>query len=441
MSKFDIRQRWSNVGSGAPELSHTLAEFEIHIGDYNLTRNENIWSQTIQDYVLVSTYPLSVWILQNWWRLLYEPLSHEKPDISWRMAHELGAANNGFVWPKIVFASDSENVMAWASASGINCQQSVKYINGLNAPVSIPIPEFRSILLEFVSTVESRLDVFQLKSSELSELFNIIKDEEKDENSRIYRKLEALMGFDPDECSTEVMEYAIHFCNKYGERALLELAPVYGKGQYKEPLKPLEAFIGSPGICGKPAFSRGDVGCSVKTGELPWKLAVDSARKLRGEIGNNKNPIDTNMLFDLLGVAKSDSGKWEPIGRSRASVGIPVDDHRIKFVPRKKHPISKRFELSRYVADFIYTGADQWLTNTDLGTARQKYQRAFAAEFLCPINSLVEFLDEDFSEEAIEDAENHFEVSKQTITSLLINNRIIEHHFTNEPPYQIGFNY
>ncbi len=439
--KIDFRQSWSSVGSGIPEFANTLAQLEIYAGDYNLTRNENIFSQSIQDHVIVSSYPLALWMLQNWWRLLYEPLpASNKPDISWRMAHELGAANHGFVWPKILFASDSQNVQVWSIPSDANCQQSVRYINGLNLPVSISIADFRQALFDFISTVENRLEAFRLESTDLSALFSILKEEEQIEESRIYRKLEALMGFDPDECSSYTMEYAIKLYKKYGESTLSELAPVYGKMGQEEPLKHIEKFISATGVYGKPTFSTTQKASSTCSDTVPWKVAVENARELRNEIGNTKNPIDTKTLFELLGIASSAIDKWEPMGRSSVSVGIPTGDQTIKFVPRKKHPISKRFELSRYVDDFMQTASNQWLTNTDLGTYRQKYQRAFAAEFLCPINGLISFLENDFSNEAIEDAAYHFNVSEQTITSLLANNHYTEYQTINESPYHIGYN-
>jgi hypothetical protein len=68
--------------------------------------------------------------------------------------------------------------------------------------------------------------------------------------------------------------------------------------------------------------------------------------------------------------------------------------------------------------------------SADLATARQKFQRAFAAEFLCPINSLVEYLSEDFSDTALEDAALRFrfevqhllfeQVAWEDITDILI---------------------
>ena len=441
IKKIDFRQSWSSIGSGTHEIANTLAQLEIYVENYNLTRNENIFSQSIQNHVIVSSYPLALWMLQNWWRLLYEPLpASNKPDISWRMAHELGAANHGFVWPKILFASDSLNMQIWSSPSEVSCQQSVRYINGLNLPVSINISEFRQALFGFISTVENRLEALGSGSNNLSLLFSIVKEEEQIEDSRIYRKLEALMGFDPDECSPDVMEDAIKLYRKYGDGTLLELAPVYGKIGQEKPLKHIEKFIGAPGVYGKPRFYIEQKANNTCPNSAPWTVAVDNARELRSKIGNINNPISTDALFELLGIASSDIDKWEPMGRSSVSVGIPTDDQTIKFVPRKKHPISKRFELSRYVGDFIQTGENQWLTNTDLYTYRQRYQRAFAAEFLCPINGLVSFLASDFSNEAIEDAAEHFSVSEQTISSLLANNNYIERKSINETPYHIGYN-
>ena len=159
-----------------------MAQFEIHVGDGNLTRNENLWSQFTQEHVIVSTYPLGLWMLQNWWRLLYEPLPlGRSPDIHWRMAHELGAANHGFVWPKIILASDSENVKIWSSpSSNQDSGQSARYLNGLDHPVSIPIPAFRDAIFDFVSMIERRLSAHDVHSSNLSELFKVIKEEEQE---------------------------------------------------------------------------------------------------------------------------------------------------------------------------------------------------------------------------------------------------------------------
>jgi Zn-dependent peptidase ImmA (M78 family) len=69
---------------------------------------------------------------------------------------------------------------------------------------------------------------------------------------------------------------------------------------------------------------------------------------------------------------------------------------------------------------------DRWLPATDARTARQQKQRAFAAEFLCPIHAVESFLNEDYSQEAIERAAEHFGVSPLAMRSHLANNDRIE---------------
>lgn len=75
--------------------------------------------------------------------------------------------------------------------------------------------------------------------------------------------------------------------------------------------------------------------------------------------------------------------------------------------------------------------------SSELTTAQQKRQRAFAAEFLCPVESLTGFLAEDFSENAIEDASDYFGVSEQTVTSVLQNNGYLENSRECDVPYRL----
>jgi hypothetical protein len=68
------------------------------------------------------------------------------------------------------------------------------------------------------------------------------------------------------------------------------------------------------------------------------------------------------------------------------------------------------------IADHLLApGDDSWLPTTAAHTARQKTQRAFAAEFLCPSRAPRQFIGEDTSDYAIEDAEEHFAVAVETV--------------------------
>ncbi len=59
-------------------------------------------------------------------------------------------------------------------------------------------------------------------------------------------------------------------------------------------------------------------------------------------------------------------------------------------------------------------------------TFRQKMQRSFAAELLCPFEAVDEMLSGDYSEENQQDAAEHFQVSELTIRTSLVNHHRLE---------------
>ncbi|MGL4502045.1 MAG: ImmA/IrrE family metallo-endopeptidase, partial [Planktothrix sp.] len=193
--------------------------------------------------------------------------------------------------------------------------------------------------------------------------------------------------------------------------------------------KPLSAKIADiteePGLDGKPEVSVYDfLGSPSKA---PWQKAKELAYYLRNKIDIGEHPVNDDTLYELLGLQKSEYEAWIPANRQPVSIAVPLETERFKFYPRKKHPIAKRFELARFLGDYLlYSNqGNSWLASTDLRTSRQKYQRAFAAEFLCPLRSLQSYLDNDYSESAIEDAAVYFNVSQKTVESIFANNGLI----------------
>lgn len=444
MIKFEFTFDWLAAGNDVPEYVETTAMLAMHVGNVNLMQNQDIWSKSIRDSVLISTYPLAMWLASSWWRLNWEPLPAHgtRPNVDWRMAHELGAANHGFVWPQVIFASDSEVVQIWSVTSNPNSQQAVRYLNGLDKPVSIALTDFQRGIENFITGVLNRLDAMNYKDTELFHLWQLIQEDRTNLDRERYRRLEAEMGYDPDECSQKLMNKALELGDTIGASAFSELAPIYGKLATQSPLTAIEEIGSASGLVGKPTELRSSI--SPPSSGVPWQRAVASAGEIRQTIGNKKDIIDNDNLFGLLGLCASNVEQWSPVKRNKVSVAVPETQGNYKFLPRKKHPIAKRFELARFLGDFILTDQmhSQWLTSTDLATSRQKYQKAFAAEFLCPISALQEFLDDDYSESSIEDASQHFQVSSMTVNSLLANNGLIQPSWANFDgvmvPYQLG---
>jgi Zn-dependent peptidase ImmA (M78 family) len=75
------------------------------------------------------------------------------------------------------------------------------------------------------------------------------------------------------------------------------------------------------------------------------------------------------------------------------------------------------------IGDHLYfTNQERLLPATHAKTSRQKFQRAFAQEFLCPFDALMEKIQtEQPDEDAIAEAAAHFHVSPLTVRTTLVN--------------------
>lgn len=407
-----------------------MGDFRLRVGDAALTEHEDIWSQTIRDTVLVSAYPLAQWVASSWWRLRYEPLPPAgiAPTVEWRMAHELTAANEGFLWPWVIFASDTESMQLWSVASRAVADQSVRYVRGLDQPRRVSFAEFEDVLKRFIGSVLSRLDAVKLSDTPLKHLWQEVQEEIADEASSRYRRCEAELGFDPDECPEALVEDALALARRMGSATFSEVAPHFGRGlSAGKPLSETVAeLIQNPGPRGKPQVSVGDADGSSGKSAIPWQRANDLAHRLRRSLDCPEHPLTDDRLYELLGLRRADYESWAPPGRSPVSLAVPSRGA-FCFHPRKRHPVARRFELARFIGDYLAygEGGASWLANSDLRTSRQRFQRAFAAELLCPLVGLTAFLEGDYSEGAIEDAAMHFDVSPLTVGSILANNGLV----------------
>jgi hypothetical protein len=438
MAELRLNAKWMSAASGEPEVRATAALVDMYVDSISLTRNQDIWAETVRDNVFVSAYPLAMWFASSWWRLNHEPLPTQQPSHNWRMVHELGAANHGYVWPRVIFIPDGEAIQVWAGAS-MTPDQSVQYLQALEMPRLVPSPSFQQSVGYFVQSVLARLDAKELAGTNLAHLWAILQEDLADPEAVRRRKLEAELGFDPEECPENALNEALQWEGQVGEVALSELAPAIAEAGAGPELTVLGELANADGIIGTPTVSTESIG-HLDQG-APWERAVHAAQALRRAMGKLRDPISNRDLHDLLGLSNAAVANWAvPNGRSPVAVAIPAQDHQLKFVPRKRNPIGQRFEFARLLGEYLRPSTDKqhWLASTDLGTSRQKYQRAFAAEFLCPIDSLTSFLSGDFSSYAIEDAANKFEVSEQTVTNLLLSNGYIHHQWSRSLPYQMA---
>ena len=437
MSSLSFNVEWVSYPEGDKGPSDATAHLSIVAGSHCLTSNESLLSESrsVQDSIVVSPYPLAEWFAGRWWRLNYEPLpadSNELPH-DWRMSHEMIAANDGIVWPAVTFATDGDVIQIWADNTETDKCSPVKYLTSTSAPVLVPVDQFQKAVSLFIEDVLEKLSKYETSESDLTGLWGLVQSETADKTLARTRRLEARMGYDSEECPENLLKQAISLEERLGKNVLQELVPAYAKQETDADLKGIEVLIKQKGIVGTPQIDsdafNGAGSEAASDNAIPWMRAVEAAKGLRKSLALDGQPITDSQLYDLLGLKESKVGDSVPAGNAKASVAKGEPGGKMNYISRKRHPIAKRFEFSRFIADQAYRAdldRPHWLVETDLFTSRQKFQRAFAAEFLCPIESLVNYTEYDFSDTSIENAADHFSVSDWTIRFHLMNNGYME---------------
>ncbi len=424
MSNLKFTTNWQASDNGDAIDRDTSAQLFIQLDTHFLTKNEEVWSQTVRDSIFVSTYPLALWFASSWWRLNYETLPPQRstgPSLDWRMAHELGAASQGFVWPRILFIPDGEVVNVWTEPMATP-GQSLQYLHVQDRPKSVQAKDFRHEVSEFVERVINRLNARGHANTDLEQLWAFVRDDRNDEQIKQARILEAQFGFDPEECPADVLKRAFALERETGAEAMSELAPIVSSKSVGAGLDQICELSRQHGLLVKPEMSLRGLTLAA-AGAAPWERGASAAQQFRDWAGNRTEPLKDDELFGFFGLTSEQADKLGATGQPPVSVAKPEDGNSIELITRKRHPRGKRFELARILGDMLARPRDSrdWIVSSDLTTARQKQQRAFAAELLCPFASLQGVLDGDYTEASLEAAADYFNVSERTIESSLRN--------------------
>jgi hypothetical protein len=419
---FSIDLAWLPGFHGTPEIRETSALLDVIIGDNVATRFEDVWSKSIQRSARVSAYPLALWIASSWWRLRWESLPFRaQPDISWRLAHEMPGAGHGYLWPLLTFASDGEVVDASCRPSNPLSAEPVRYVADFRE--AIQARSFEKALDEFVTLVLARLDVVGLTATELHLLWDEILAERADPSVAFCRTLEAKLGFEPDEAPDILLSRLMNLSEQAGTAAAEEIAPVCAGSNPALTLDSIELLANSSGTQAHFTLPASLVSFPPDNSMTPWQKGEYLAREIRQAHRFGSRPIADQELAEILSIPAQALQKGP--AASRQPLGLAIrngNDGFLKLLFRKRNRPALRFEATRFLGDQISTPArERWLPVTDTGTARQKTQRAFAIEFLCPILALDEYLNDDFSPEAVEEAGEYFGVSELAVKSHLAN--------------------
>ena len=334
----------------------------------------------------------------------------------------LAAATSG---PTLRSAAMAKACGSAPQASPPSCREPIRYLRN-NSGV-ITVDTFESEVDNFVNATITRLGDKVDEGPRLAELWAVVISERNNPELYTWCQLEARLGHDPGEAPDVLIDDLLAFRNVYGSDAIQEMA-VGSQDQALDHLNTLRSHIGLRSLAAQ--VSSCDAIRDQYTWEaahlaIPWQRGAAAARIARAAWHLPPGPIRTGTLSDLFGVDIA-GYRADDLPVSAGLRGDNSDSIRIALTsPRLT---GRRFALARLVADHIAVSQDErLLPMTPARTSRQKFQRAFAQELLCPIADLEDFLGTaQPGNEDIYEAAAHFDVSLLTVTTILVNKGMME---------------
>jgi Zn-dependent peptidase ImmA (M78 family) len=419
--KLNIEIEWERLDAGAREERSAFAAIGIQFGNIWLTEAEDIFVKRIRQKVHLSGYRLAEWLAWNWWRLRWEP---RRNSLDWAMAHRTATIGGGYVWPDITIVSDGERIVLNTLQTAARPSEPLRYICQIPAIVRAAV--YEDAVVSFVESVVGKLRVDGIERTNLQLAWGDVLAERADPKMAEYRKFEALMGFGADEAEASVIERLVRDAGELGQSGVEELAAARVGSMEPATSAQIKEIAIRNGIEASPR----DAVRIQNAGALPsnveaWKRGVAVAKSLRDQERLGIEPISNDRLCQLSGVS---SKALQPSNKSDF-FSFSLDEKPTKgfLVLRSRYQTGRRFDLARLLGDRIAApGGGTLKPATRTYTYRQKLQRAFAGEFLCPFDALADRLKGDFTDEAIEEAANYFNVSVLTVRTLLVNHKMIE---------------
>ena len=416
------------LGDGSDYERAAFGLLEISNGRRSLTSGFRIDAEgrTYARGPYVSGYHLAEWLAWNWWRLRWEPRPQQSVlPLEWRLAHELTAIGEGYVWPNITIASDGFQCTLDSAPSRDPSPRPFGYIGAVDTmPAVVSAADFEQAVDAFIGLTLQFLAAAGLPDSDLHRHWHDLNEERNDPEFARFRRFEALLGFDPDEVDDAQIANWLGDEARIGENALDELAVGAGGNimsarQIRE-VTQVTAFD----ISADAAIHLSQPVADGWGSSRAWHIGAATANAVREQAGLGNSPLDDRMLADLAGISNA-AFTSDRRTNTLSWVFYPEPDLG-RVAIRSPHLTGRRFDVSRLLGDRLFsengfTVGEPLSPATRSYSYRQKAQRAFAAELLAPWQAVQAMLGDDYSDENQEQVAGYFTVSDWTVRTEIAN--------------------
>lgn len=438
-----LRFRWewlTGTNVTAAELSATWASIQIWVGDTCITLVEDKESGSARRSIFASLYPLAEWAAYNWWlltantrpatmlaRLQGRSEFFLQAPRSYRERHCIRSAGDGFYWPDLFLLPEGDNSrLIWNGDEGNTTSQPIRYLSSGERFVNSA--EVQRTLAGLIESVLTRLAEQGVTGTALEQEWRTVQGADADEAA--YCTAAARLGLDP---YAEADPYKDGIFEAYSALDSPELF-----GDFLDSVDPpqmrtaLDWFSRTHteitilnATTGRPVPDVRDERPALDDVRgLPWEVGWRRARVVRQALGcDMTQPL---LLDDVVASIdrESDIAGIQAMGGSRTGTS-----NGLVALTRKQPTAAKRFTLARALWHIAMGEARFFVTSAH--SARQKEERAFAAELLAPASGISDrtrgSLVDSLEEEMVEELAAHYRVSpllvKHQIENQLLDGR------------------
>lgn len=422
---LQLSVEWESVpASCGDEIRATWARLSLSVDSRPITRVLDSHTRGYRDHVLIPLYPIAEWLVAHWWQLLYEPQAPWRHGYDRR--HNLRFGREGYLFPDLWVESLGDTALLTWRASDLS--DAVAFVGG--GSLSLPHDAVRQTLVEWVELVTARLEQAGIQDTFLQREWQAIEQVDADEEAFCIAC--ARMGLDPYQVLEGLAEQVVDA----SRRVPTECQPEFFSALQPEDVGSAADDVtqAREGLASQKTdltslaeLSRAKPQDAAMAGTEPWEQGYRLAAWLRQQLDAGSQPLPNDA--DLSRLLRLDR---LPIHQAHETVrhhwlDALVECNEAHFggvMTASPYPAGRRFAFGRGLCELLLAPCSTALVTT-AKTARQKRNRAFAAELLAPAEWLrQQHTDGYIDMDALHSSAQALGVSEHVVSRQLQNHRI-----------------
>src|SRR5277367_2066947 len=296
---WTISAKWEALASGPPEERACFGELSIKAHDISFTEGNDAIAKRLREGPLVSVYHFAEWVAWNWWRLRWEPRSKAS---DWDFAHKISTIGGGYIWPNITLFSDGERIALISRATLERPQTPYRFLTD-NAAV-LPATDFQTEVDRFIGEVLQRLEMEKVVQTNLQKIWKDVLSERASPELSQKRRLEALLGCEPDEANSAIINRLLGDAKILSSAAVEEVAAEHGQSGKLVTADALATIASEKGFDASPrnVIRLSSSVAAGKEQKPAWRVGAEAAKLLREQERLDGKPISSKRLAEMAGV-------------------------------------------------------------------------------------------------------------------------------------------